>query len=39
MIFNIICTFPEMAERHNARSVLQLARSLVLQLQMIIENK
>ncbi|KAH8387140.1 hypothetical protein KR093_005048, partial [Drosophila rubida] len=31
--------FLEMAERHNAQAVLQLARSLVLQLQMIIENK
>lgn len=30
---------PEMAERHNAQSILQLSRSLVLQLQTIIENK
>jgi len=28
-----------MAERHNAQSILQLSRSLVLQLQTIIENK
>jgi len=39
MIFNIIRTFPEMAERHNAQSILQLSRNLVLQLQTIIENK
>ncbi|KAH8387141.1 hypothetical protein KR093_005049, partial [Drosophila rubida] len=31
--------FLEMAERHNAQSILQLSRSLVLQLQTIIENK
>lgn len=35
----MVLVVSEMAERHNAQSVLQLARSLVLQLQMIIENK
>ncbi|XP_011185191.2 small G protein signaling modulator 2 isoform X1 [Zeugodacus cucurbitae] len=36
---DVIKFFNEMAERHDARSILQLSRSLVLQLQTIIENK
>ncbi|CAH1163281.1 unnamed protein product [Phaedon cochleariae] len=36
---DIIKFFNEMAERHNAQSVLKLARDLVLQLQVLIENK
>ncbi|XP_060662928.1 small G protein signaling modulator 2 [Drosophila nasuta] len=36
---DVIKFFNEMAERHNAQSILQLSRSLVLQLQTIIENK
>ncbi|XP_037916963.1 small G protein signaling modulator 2-like isoform X2 [Hermetia illucens] len=36
---DVIKFFNEMAERHNTASVLKLARSLVLQLQTIIENK
>ncbi|XP_055911529.1 small G protein signaling modulator 2 [Eupeodes corollae] len=36
---DVIKFFNEMAERHNAASILQLSRSLVLQLQTIIENK
>ncbi|XP_056630776.1 small G protein signaling modulator 1-like [Diorhabda sublineata] len=36
---DIIKFFNEMAERHNVQSVLQLARDLVLQLQILIENK
>uniref|UniRef100_A0A1A9WDB8 Rab-GAP TBC domain-containing protein n=1 Tax=Glossina brevipalpis TaxID=37001 RepID=A0A1A9WDB8_9MUSC len=36
---DVIKFFNEMAERHNTVSILQLARSLVLQLQTIIENK
>ncbi|KAH8266562.1 hypothetical protein KR018_001421 [Drosophila ironensis] len=36
---DVIKFFNEMAERHNAHSILQLSRSLVLQLQTIIENK
>lgn len=31
--------FLEMAERHDAQAVLKLARDLVLQLQLLIENK
>ncbi|KAJ3651812.1 hypothetical protein Zmor_017821 [Zophobas morio] len=36
---DIIKFFNEMAERHNAAAVLSLARDLVLQLQLLIENK
>ncbi|CAH1107596.1 unnamed protein product [Psylliodes chrysocephalus] len=36
---DIIKFFNEMAERHNVQSVLKLARELVLQLQILIENK
>ncbi|XP_034483086.1 small G protein signaling modulator 2 [Drosophila innubila] len=36
---DVIKFFNEMAERHNTQSILQLSRSLVLQLQTIIENK
>ncbi|XP_067639628.1 small G protein signaling modulator 2 isoform X2 [Eurosta solidaginis] len=36
---DVIKFFNEMAERHDAQSILQLSRSLVLQLQTIIENK
>ncbi|XP_037033579.1 small G protein signaling modulator 1-like isoform X1 [Bradysia coprophila] len=36
---DVIKFFNEMAERHNTQSVLKLSRSLVLQLQTIIENK
>ncbi|KAK7790586.1 hypothetical protein R5R35_005950 [Gryllus longicercus] len=36
---DIIKFFNEMAERHDAKAVLSLARDLVLQLQMVIENK
>ncbi|CAG9857477.1 unnamed protein product [Phyllotreta striolata] len=36
---DIIKFFNEMAERHNVRSVLKLARDLVHQLQILIENK
>ncbi|XP_070075073.1 small G protein signaling modulator 1 isoform X2 [Drosophila takahashii] len=36
---DVIKFFNEMAERHNAPSILQLSRNLVLQLQTIIENK
>lgn len=32
-------SFAEMAERHNAGAVLSLSRSLVLQVQTLIENK
>lgn len=35
----IVCCFAEMAERHDATAVLALARDLVLQLQLLIENK
>jgi len=36
---DIIKFFNEMAERHDAKLILQIARSLVLQLQTLIENK
>ncbi|ODN02621.1 Small G protein signaling modulator 2 [Orchesella cincta] len=36
---DIIKFFNEMAERHDAKAILQIARSLVLQLQTLIENK
>jgi hypothetical protein len=36
---DIIKFFNEMAERHDASAVLALARDLVLQLQLLIENK
>lgn len=36
---DIIKFFNEMAERHKAKEILALARDLVLQLQMLIENK
>ncbi|CAH0549285.1 unnamed protein product [Brassicogethes aeneus] len=36
---DIIKFFNEMAERHDAKSVLDLAKDLVLQLQLLIENK
>ncbi|XP_030747577.1 small G protein signaling modulator 1-like [Sitophilus oryzae] len=36
---DIIKFFNEMAERHDAAAVLKLARELVLQLQLLIENK
>nr|XP_017013000.2 small G protein signaling modulator 1 [Drosophila takahashii] len=36
---DVIKFFNEMAERHNTKALIELARSLVLQLQMIIENK
>lgn len=35
----LFSTFTEMAERHDAQAVLKLSRSLVHQLQTIIENK
>lgn len=34
-----IFNFSEMAERHNVPQILKTARSLVLQLQILIENK
>lgn len=35
----IVDYFTEMAERHDAKTVLQTARNLVRQLQTLIENK
>jgi len=35
----VMCIFLEMAEHHDAKTVLSLARNLVLQLQTLIENK
>lgn len=37
--FCIIYLLLEMAEHHDAKTVLSLARNLVLQLQTLIENK
>ncbi|XP_039297773.1 small G protein signaling modulator 1-like [Nilaparvata lugens] len=36
---DVIKFFNEMAERHDAKSILSLARNLVLQVQLLIENK
>ncbi|XP_075218300.1 small G protein signaling modulator 2-like isoform X2 [Lycorma delicatula] len=36
---DVIKFFNEMAERHDAKAILSLARNLVLQLQLVIENK
>lgn len=35
----MVFMFLEMAERHDAQAVLRIARELVLQLQLLIENK
>lgn len=34
-----VSSFSEMAERHNAKQILQLARDLVHKVQILIENK
>ena len=36
---HLSCSFPEMAEHHNIKQVLPLARELVCKVQMLIENK
>lgn len=36
---DIIKFFNEMAERHDAKAVLQIARELVLQIQTLIDNR
>jgi len=35
----LFCFLPEMAERHNAKQVIRIARDLVYKLQDLIENK
>lgn len=35
----VVLIIPEMAERHDAKVMLRIARDLVLQLQMLIDNK
>lgn len=34
-----LCLFAEMAERHNTKQILKLARDLVYKVQTLIENK
>jgi len=38
-LFYKLIFFSEMAERHDAKAMLRIARDLVLQLQTLIENK